>query len=527
LPWSYNMLLIAFLLGCNWIGIAIAQAVPDTRSSSFQAEGVTNGPIFHQPTWEESQKCLDAQLDYDRRPYSSLSQRSNLSQRPSIRTWLSIFETIKTVGGGEHYTACDGIPRFRFTPGGITSVITSFVTATGTRIDWGSVNADPYPECKMSDEFCQEKYDIFLANSSSFEVAENNIKIDHLQKSCSSLRQCYLGFESEVVLLYWPPTIRSRDICASDGVGAGITVPVTPSQTVITTSAITFSGRDLYLREIDEEGASTRNIPQTTKAQYLYTLSSVLTGPFTLTWPTAYIAHHQIYADILNPGRPGKTDSWESKVPRRPPGIIPLHSTDLASYWHTNPSRPFPTGPEFAHAVASGRYAKKESGFWAEQLQVLPFDFGHLQDPVPAHVYFNGRNDCWDRQTHCGTITDNTYKPTLILRNKVWEDAKLGDCAKMDLNDPPIALRPISEDLETPEMPMAMPTMTPMVPVLANAFPRSKTEASRWPKETGEGMGVKSASISGSVRSAVPLKGSARLLLLSFLGHFAFFRYQL
>lgn len=53
---------------------------------------------------------------------------------------------------------------------------------------------------------------------------------------------CFLIAGSEVVLIYWPPTLTSRDVCAANGYGTAVTIP---SQTgtqphIVSTSAITF-----------------------------------------------------------------------------------------------------------------------------------------------------------------------------------------------------------------------------------------------------------------------------------------------
>jgi hypothetical protein len=529
-----NMLCSYFVLACIWLDIVGAQSAPQNTSHAIN---VTSKASPIEPTWEESEKCFDALDEYARLHRSFHHPETQLGP-PVIKTYFTTFETVKSVGSGEHYTACDGIPRFRFTPGGITSVVTSQMTATavGTYFPSNS-STHEFPKCRMNHEFCQEKYDTFLANSSNMESPDlGSLNVGSLQRPCSSLRQCYLGFDAEIVILYWPPLITSRDICASDGVGAGVTIPVTPSQTIITTSAITFRGQDLYLREQSEEGSPSRTFHWKDN-KIDYTTSSVLTGPFTLTWPTAYLAHHPIFVDVLKNGPVENDENWENHIPRSPAGIMPLHTTDLASLQVTILNRNLPTGVDFARAVASGEWAEEKIPSLSVFTDVVPFDFGHLQDPVPAHIYFNGRTDCWNKQTHCGTITDDTYRPTLLLRNKAWIDNGLGDCAKMYLNDPPIALSPIEGNLKTLELPKALPRINSKIPALAktspglkteagitsmiptptNASPGSKTEASRWPKETKKS---KEANIlptnPKNPQSAVAFRGSASRVFKSF-----------
>jgi hypothetical protein len=76
----------------------------------------------------------------------------------------------------------------------------------------------------------------------------------------------------------------------------------------------------------------------------------------------------------------------------------------------------------------------------------MPFDFGQIQDPVPASVYYNARTDCRGTQTHCGTITDDSYSPNLVLKNKVWFSMMPPEafgCLRPLIVDPPIALKPM------------------------------------------------------------------------------------
>jgi hypothetical protein len=56
---------------------------------------------------------------------------------------------------------------------------------------------------------------------------------------------------------------------------------------------------------------------------------------------------------------------------------------------------------EEARLIANGLW-RPEPGQWyaGEDLlyETSSFDFGHLQNPVPASVYFDAREDCWGEQ---------------------------------------------------------------------------------------------------------------------------------
>lgn len=90
------------------------------------------------------------------------------------------------------------------------------------------------------------------------------------------------------------------------------------------------------------------------------------------------------------------------------------------------------------------------------ELETVPFDFGHLQSPVPASVYYDARSeDCWGiKQTHCGTITDDMYRPQLMIKNKVWASIapKWYACQRPELVDPPIVLSSV-DTLKIPTCP--------------------------------------------------------------------------
>lgn len=67
-------------------------------------------------------------------------------------------------------------------------------------------------------------------------------------------RLCGMEGGKEVVLLYWPPELEARNICAANGQGTAFTKGYQNliSPFVVTTSAITFSG--LGIEEFSSDG---------------------------------------------------------------------------------------------------------------------------------------------------------------------------------------------------------------------------------------------------------------------------------
>jgi hypothetical protein len=351
---------------------------------------------------------------------------------------LRTYETLRPVGDGFVYTACDGIPRFRFssTP---TATITTTFFVNNTQYSAREETTQSFPNCEPDRGLCDKLWQKYNSNSSAgLDDAENlepNMPVADIFLLLGNCGTSYCGLEAgeEVVLIYWPPAVTSRDICAADGHGAAVTLslPVVTTPVVITTSAITFRGQDLYSIDTSEP-SRTRVAP------------SILTGPFTFTSPTVYMAHHPISRNM------------PPHQIVRPAGVAPLKAEDIYTTMGS-----FKTATSdvvsYANQVAQGRFENAvglES--WSggsnnnrnKTADQVPFDFGHLQNPVPAHLYYDDQEEiCHGRQTHglCATITDDTYRPRIGLKNKVWLSllANSSGCWRPQLRDPPIALVPI------------------------------------------------------------------------------------
>jgi hypothetical protein len=352
---------------------------------------------------------------------------------------LDAYETFKPVGDGDTYTACDGIPRFRFssTP---TATITSTFYVNNTIFNPPQETLNPRPNCDPDRGMCDRLWQKYNSNSSAGLEEKFDITLGaqtgELMMLLGWCGSYYCGLEAgeEVVLIYWPPNVTSRDICAVNGHGSAVTLSpeINTTPVVITTSAITFRGQDLY--KIDPE-APTRT----------YVRPSVLMGPFTFTSPTVYMAHHPISRN---------TQPFEII---RPAGIEPIRAEDIITsvgIMHTSLSDVV----SYVQKVAKGKYEYniEDTNWNLPDNPDPPFDFGHLENPVPAHIFYDDQQEvCYGSQTHgqCATITDDTYRPKIGLKNKVWLSilSNSSGCWRPQLRDPPIALIPVST-LESPSL---------------------------------------------------------------------------
>jgi hypothetical protein len=112
----------------------------------------------------------------------------------------------------------------------------------------------------------------------------------------------------------------------------------------------------------------------------------------------------------------------------RSAGIIPLKAEDIFS--EVRHYQNAEQGLQYAHMVANGSFFPRyhhhdimknvEDGTTYLPYFINSFNFGNLEDPVPASIFYNARTgDCWGSQTHCNTITDGQYRPRIALRNSV------------------------------------------------------------------------------------------------------------
>ncbi|KAF2436103.1 hypothetical protein EJ08DRAFT_226180 [Tothia fuscella] len=182
---------------------------------------------------------------------------------------------------------------------------------------------------------------------------------------------------------------------------------------IITTSAITFSGLGIARLGdfVNDEDAST------------LISSSVLSGPFTFTSPAVYLAHHAVTSIRSSFFASNSFGMLPISSSTRPAGIVALDPSDVYSIRPKYDNHDFNVSAQrLVRRVRHGPLdiPRDERGNELKDVEILPFNYGDLQNPVPARLYYELRKDCIGIQTHCGTITDDTYRPKLAFENRVW-----------------------------------------------------------------------------------------------------------
>jgi hypothetical protein len=231
---------------------------------------VGDGQLSNRTTgWNASdQACFDAFAKWHVSIVDAIKLSGILT---STTTDESIFRISEGVGKGYTYMECDGIPRFRF-HSHPTSTTSRTVTATfrprGVDIDiyWGAIYAEtilgtpvPVPRCSVEDEHCKEYRSLYRSERlksigsapgpDDFDYAKSAHLFLEADRGCALLKeQCKMDVGEEVVLIYWPPLLVSRNICAANGYGTAVTQTEDSPESgplVVTTDAITFHGLDV------------------------------------------------------------------------------------------------------------------------------------------------------------------------------------------------------------------------------------------------------------------------------------------
>jgi hypothetical protein len=248
---------------------------------------------------------------------ASKSWRINLPTPTGVTktdTIINILESIQTLGEGTPYTACDGVPRFRFNSGSQDLRTTKQRVTAMTTYEWiytGSYRSTVYPETSPTKPtHCEVTVETCIDLRKKHEAAPDINK----EPGCPHPGRCVLEAIDEVALIYWLPD-HPRDICAVIPNGTSVvpsTYPVVTGQpTIVTTNAITFRGQDkYYLTRQDtwpllddyykdhRQDQKASDILPYNRSTPEYITQSVLYGDFTFTYPTVYLAHRPVW--ILN-----------------------------------------------------------------------------------------------------------------------------------------------------------------------------------------------------------------------------------
>jgi hypothetical protein len=440
--------------------------------------------ILGNVTDDESQQCWDR---YKEIAGSLPIPQLNASYRVYV-TQTNHFEVISPVGKGGIYTTCDGVPRFRFQGTG-TSSVTKMVRATTTFFEQVDSISKTFVPCgvnaKLQSSVCPSVWSSWYQKLSSAREDFTRPLGEPPPEICSNPQFCRLEMAGEVVLLYWPPEVSTAREC--DGSPSKTTdqdlrtsnLASLNWQSVFTVTNITFHGQDRYLRTIEYEYATdpyaiathatngTARYFNTIWSTASYFSESIMTGTWTFTSPFVYIAHHAI-TGVMFRGKAGSLNAGIIATELLNSGIITLKPEDIMSLAPTHEVNI--RSQDYIDSVVSGQF---EPGFkqnkWIyrsnlDKLRLAPFTYANLLNPVPASAYYDARfEDCWGKQSHCGTITDDTYRPRLMIRNKIWNDLlpKHTYCNWPVLVDPPMAFTRLEDDAvpdssDAPSLPLGI-----------------------------------------------------------------------
>jgi hypothetical protein len=262
------------------------------------------------------------------------------------------------------------------------------------------------PNCSIGRAFCDK---LFLAGVDYVASSRTNKIIPPPFRACPVRPFCKLSLH-EVVIIYWPDNVVSRDICGNDGYGSSEVlahIPTLSEPIVVTTTAITFRGQDLYIRSINgtavytyltkaQEYVEMENFVQMVNGSVLepYILPSTMRGSWTFTYPTVYLAHREITANMVQSFSTGSPSV--SSLYIRSAGIIPVDREDISSVrWVIHHNYTAQGGLQTARLVAKGLFRPTVEYYVNGKFETRSFDFGHLADPVPASVYYDAHaQDC-------------------------------------------------------------------------------------------------------------------------------------
>jgi hypothetical protein len=350
------------------------------------------------------------------------------SPSPGNSTIATFFyETIRTLAPGILYKKSDGIQRFRPTAAP-TSTRSEMVTVIKTLHDYRKkMGYDIQAPVSLVvqtfgfGEGCTPWTTSYLNWNREIATGKGNRVVSQGVESNSKngvatvvgYDECNLLPIDEVILFHWPGDFTSNDAAVFNATKASTVADNKQPQSVVS-SMITFDGQNVYPRGMLMKG-------NYTTLQQGYISPYTLTGPFTFTSPTIYLAHRHVKARYTSlRASPG---DFDMKLPGtttelRGPGVLAVDAKSIWSLRHF--PRNMMSGVEFAQLVANGNY---DPGWGMEEpyMQIRPMNFAHLENPVPASVFYEARSeDCFGQQTHCATITVRHQTVTNLAASRYY-----------------------------------------------------------------------------------------------------------
>jgi hypothetical protein len=327
------------------------------------------------------------------------------------------YETIKTLAPGILYSENDGVQRFRPTAAA-TSTRSEMVTVIKTLHDYRkrvaydvsapvSLVAKTYGVGEECSQWTQSRliWDTEIMTGKANRAVSQGV-VNDTKSGIATVRgydECNMLPIEEVILFYWPSKpISNASATIAGSKHSGVAVNGNFQQHIVS-SMITFDGQDVYPRGMLIKG-------NYTTLQQGYVSPYTLSGPFTFTSPTIYLAHRNI--KVRYTSLHGRPEDFDMKLPGttkevRGPGVLAVDAASIFSLRH------FPRntidGDEFVQLAANGRY---DPGWGMEEpyMQIRPMNLTHLENPVPASVFYEARSDdCFGQQTHCATITVRAF----------------------------------------------------------------------------------------------------------------------
>jgi hypothetical protein len=252
----------------------------------------------------EEMACASSWVTHLQEFKSSQSIKAFRAGRLVRTVETSVFVTFEGIGAGRHYTeSSDGIPRFSFYHP--PSVSTSREVSV-TKTYWNPISTPPIDWClkdrrqpachlRVGGISCDKFYMKYLRELfDGIQIGNrHNTALNMNPEVCTGASPygeavCNVVAGNEVVLIFWPSPVSSMDVCRTDDGGCRLTTHNSHNQSrVLITTAITFKGQDLYFRSEIINGT-------TRIAKEDWDKPSVMTGLWTFTSPTIYLAHQAV-----------------------------------------------------------------------------------------------------------------------------------------------------------------------------------------------------------------------------------------